>query len=144
MGLPFAGMGPIDGFLELYDDDIAIVTSLLSHADVIPLYLGRQDRDLPADTTVVAAGRQFMARTWMLQHETLLAPSEGDPKHLGFFDSEILEVGTVMISLSPFGPMEDLKWIIALEYDDRGLLLCQPCHITFVLEWSWRATSACR
>ncbi|XP_044359994.1 uncharacterized protein [Triticum aestivum] len=34
-----------------------------------------------------------MARTWMLQHGNLLAPSEGDPKHLEFSDCEILENG---------------------------------------------------
>lgn len=87
VGLPFAGMGPINVFLELYDDDIAIVTSLLSLGGV---YLYREDKYLPSATSVVAAGRQFMSHAWRLQSGNLLTPSEGD---LGYFDCKILEHG---------------------------------------------------
>jgi hypothetical protein len=51
------------GFLELYDQDIAIVTSIqgwrVSHVDLDPQEGDFQNTCLPAPTEIVAVGRSF-------------------------------------------------------------------------------------
>ena len=80
---------PVNGFLELHDDDIAIVTSLLNLPNICPADLDLQETSLPAGTEVLATGRAFKSFDVMVANGRLIeGPSGDDPKHLRFSDCQ--------------------------------------------------------
>lgn len=86
MGVPvlYPTDGAIIGFIELYDEDIAIVTSaLLPQPDIRPVNLYHEQTFLPPGTNVTAVGRGFMKEGFMLQNGALIDEgpiSADDPK----------------------------------------------------------------
>jgi hypothetical protein len=78
--------------VELYDDDIAIVTSL-TLPNAFPVDLDIQEASLPAGSEVLATGRAFKSYDLMVAKGRLIEdPSGDDHKHLSISDCHITEV----------------------------------------------------